>query len=460
MSSKNEANQAKVADDGFIIVESKKKYKSNSIKPPVKTTVTAVPMTYNPHYNNRGKKKNYIKHSQKNYKKTKFVHGGGIRSEWKKVDQVNIVQLEKKTIEYKLEDYKEVGYLREFDRNYQLKLRPKTAIKLKQHYKSPVGGSDISDDPVFVELMEKEFPEDCKVFFMDDVTFTALSTMHKSNFPFNVHAFKYENKFCLFIKDNDDGSAFAAFSTYDENVNGNLPETEAELGKLCLDTTMIETNFGVQCLKPNSSQNEKLGEEEELEYFEEAAEEGRIKMPKLYSYKKLTLNKNTIVYVRTTIDAYETVNNEQRRIMLRTFNNTKSSTWIKKWETQKSIFLTDAYQNNSSRVLKWITQAYLSGVNVLKIGFVVKAASLKTENFKVISVEDVNIKDMGHFFGFNNKDLFGCLSFILDRLGKVSEDCLYAINKTPFENNFTIFEVPNEEEGEEEEGEEEENEDE
>merc|ERR1712226_647050 len=110
-------------DEGFIVVETGK-VKQKQKKPQAKqqNTITQY-MTYNPHYKSRpGKKRNvpnYGRYNNRNYNRTKFVAAGLIHSHWTIVKDVAIPQLDKKKIDYELEDPKTIGSLYKYKKTYE-----------------------------------------------------------------------------------------------------------------------------------------------------------------------------------------------------------------------------------------------------------------------------------------------------------------------------------------------------
>lgn len=166
---------------------------------------------------------------------------------------------------------------------------------------------------------------------------------------------------------------------------------------------------------------------------------------KLYKYQKITFDKY-ILYVRSSVDGYELVRNEKKEILLRNFMEIDPRKWMKKWATAKNIVMTDCCDNNTSKVLQWLTQAYLSEVENIKIAFITRFTSQTPKRHKIIGVENRSVKDLSKIYRFSMNGALNNIKVLLDGMLRLSEDGNFVFNKLGYKNYAKLFKTPIEEE--------------
>ena len=461
---------AKTTTDGFVEVNDKAKVKNLKKKGPTRHVTQVQIMTYNPRYRDRPKKKkHYNRYSNKNYARPKFSTGGGIRSEWAKVQEMNIMKIDTLSLDYSKELIKEFGTYYEFNHLFQTKISYKKPLMLKRPSEKPTLYNGAFKDPFLLNMIfNGEFSQDKKVFFMDEKVFSLLCTVHKTNFPLNLNFNKMGNKYALNIDPEDPSSAFAALYTYEENITGDLPESEATMTNLCVETTLIGQHFNQQCLKTNQKIEKELDTDEDFdEFMEENEVEFHLDPTKMYRYVKINLE-DYVIYVRVAIDAYEKgPGGVVKPILVRTMAEALPMKW-KPWAKNKNSVITKCYKNNTSKVMKWITEAYLADVENIKIAYITRLHSEKPRKHKIIGVENVQVSELSRFIGFYMNLGFSSLKRNLDGLSSITEDGEFIYNKAAYKPFLKFFQMPEvveeddeeEEEEQEEDGSEEEDEDE
>lgn len=434
-------------NEGFIMVESNKvKTSQQKQKPKVRNQPIVQTMGYNPHIKSRpGKKKpntNYSRYNNRNFNRTKFVNAGSIHSDWQIVIDINMPQLDRKTMEYTMTTLASHGYVQRYNPKFE-QVRAKKPYVLPRTKNSPCSVPSTFEDPFLTHMYKakNEQDEGKACFFMADNLFLVLCTMQKNNFPWNVKLYKYQNKFILYSNSNDPSAAFINLSTYNENLQGNLPEDENELGKLCFESTLINENFLQTCTQKEST----ITETNEI-----IGSTSLIDLPVMYKYKRLELQGTNVVYTRVPVEGYEEIAGEKKLILIKTLHEVDQAKWLKDWEANKNLQLTTLYRNNTCKVLKWICQAILAEVTTLKIAFAIRSQYKDSSDHKIIAVEDVPVVELMTTFGFSFDNSLLCLNVILDNLAKLEEDGEYIINKSAFKPSFKVLKVSHLEEIDEE----------
>lgn len=175
-----------------------------------------------------------------------------------------------------------------------------------------------------------------------------------------------------------------------------MPESETVITKLCQESTLIKQNFMKQSVKVDEASvvKQELKSNEELDEFCKNNEmEFELEEDKVYVYKKITFE-SFIIYVRTAVDAYEVVKGEKKNVLLRNFMNDDPVKWSNQWATAKTVVTTDCYKDNNAKVIRWLTEAYLSDVENIKIAYTTRFTSQTPKKHKILGVENTNVKNL------------------------------------------------------------------
>lgn len=429
-------------DEGFKLVE-KNKYNNPKKQrlPNTKNQVVYTLMTYNVHISAKNKKnqrKPVNRYNNKNYNKTKFINAGSIHSEWKVVDDVAIPNLEKKKLTHEITDMTSNGEIFRFETKFH-RINSKKPWVLPKVQKMALASPDTFEDPYLLHQFYNPSPEDegKNLFFMTDNLLLSLCVIQKSLFPWNMRVMKTANKFILYTYSSDQSAGFINLQTHNENIQEHLPDDETELGRLCVETTLIQQNF----LRACTDQNAKESASEEI-----IGDNVIIDMPVMYKYKRIELGGQNVVYTRIPIESYvEDANGKKNYVLVKSLNVIQGTQWLKNWESNKSLQLNTFYKNNKSVVCKWLVQAILTGCDSIKIAIAMRTNSKEREEHKIIGVEDVKISELMNVFQFNFETMLCSLNVVLDSLNKTDENGKYIINKVPFKQNFSVLKIQEEE---------------
>lgn len=163
--------------------------------------------------------------------KTKFKESTLIKSDWAFIHDVMKNSADKSIISSlpQTEVLVKTGTIYEYDNNYT-KLSSKNEKNLIVKESNWHVSSSTSVDPIFLEIIEKEYENGNKnpVLFATDNIITSIMNLKHSNFPFELIVTKTEN-FLIMDKPEKSQQGFFDILTANENINANLPEEEKVL---------------------------------------------------------------------------------------------------------------------------------------------------------------------------------------------------------------------------------------
>jgi len=243
---------------------------------------------------------------------------------------------------------------------------------------------------------------------------------------------KNRKKCILYSTSSDASAAFVNLQTHNENLQGNLPEDENELGLLCVEETLVNQNFLRGCTikdKKETKVNEKIGNYQIID------------LPVMYRYKRIELAGSNVVYTRLPYDSYVEIGGQKQYVLVKSLNAIEGSKWLKNWEANKSLVLNGFYKENKSIIYKWLLQAKLVGAPNIKLAIALRRDSKERDEHKIIGVEDVKVNDLANFLGFNFETSMVCLNLILESLVNIEEDGEYIINKTAFKPSCKLMKI-------------------
>jgi hypothetical protein len=143
------------------------------------------------------------------------------------IADITIPQLEKKKIEYSLETLAIQGEVYKYKPQFE-QIRSKKAFSLPRHNNFPLSSPNTFDDQYLLSQYKSPTERDASknLYYMTDNLFFALCSLQKNQFPWNLRLMKNKNKYILYSDLKDPAAAFINLSTYNENLQGNLPEDE------------------------------------------------------------------------------------------------------------------------------------------------------------------------------------------------------------------------------------------
>jgi translation initiation factor 3 subunit D len=161
------------------------------------------------------------------------------------------------------------------------------------------------------------------------------------------------------------------------NENWNEPdrsdkESINHPSNLSTEATFIAQCFSQQVLDPAEDDEDRHDLGEPLPFADRVVK-GMTPASVGYRYRAFTLADDIKVVARAEVNAYVTRKGEPQLLAVKTLNEFDSKVsgnvdWRQKLETQSGAVLAVEMKNNANRLMKYVAQTAMSGVNEVKLG--------------------------------------------------------------------------------------------
>lgn len=296
----------------------------------------------------------------------------------------------------------------------------------------------------FVEIIKAN--SDLNVFASDAVVAT-LMTVQSSVYPWDISVEKREGKIILDYSE----TRTLAYTTINENAT--TPPDEKDDGingarTLSWEATMSNHYFGQQALLPGADYV--LGPEPEFKVSADKA-----KPRKGYIYKVWEMGNGIKLCVRCQVDSYikeekgpeveeegkkskKEVKEEEKKditlVNLRAVNECyegkRQTTWKKALENNRSAVTSEISINNSTKLAKWTIEALLSGVNNIRLAYLIRRKINDNSKHDIVEVARYTTRELRNLINLNYEACWGVLNMIIQELHN-EEDGSYYLVKDP-----------------------------
>lgn len=232
-----------------------------------------------------------------------------------------------------------------------------------------------------------------------------LMCFRTSVFPWDLTFFKEGNTIIVSRLDDEDRNCYLELQTYMENNTENMPEEERELVELCETNTSITESYQKQL---------KLEDERELRYV------------------RLDLG-DIEVYTRVAVDAED---DQGRECLLRAISEIETIGFWK--EMSLGSIQAEQYNKNTHSLQKWLCQAYLTEVRLIKLGFISRD---QESEFNIMEVEQTTTASIMKNLSYDMKDSLNELRLILNWVF-AREDGEYVCLKVPYKSQLKFYRLP------------------
>jgi len=297
-----------------------------------------------------------------------------------------------------------------------------------------------SDDPVLTNLVKQDTGN---VYATDSVLAVLMSAL-RSAYSWDILVTRDKDG-NLFLDKRDD--SLFDFHTVNEN-SSEPPADDAELGPnaaeaLSKEATFLNYSFSQQLLQKDPAH--------ELKYpnpnpFQSTEDEKVASVA--YLYRSFDFGDGVKLVARTEVDGYQLQDGDPKLISLKALNEYDpriTGGWIKKLESQKAGCFATELKNNNCKLTKWMIQAHLAGVSLLKIGYVSRSSPKDPFSHVILSITEHVPNEFVHEIGADYAQLWGSLKHIIDQLRKLKEEGTYIILRDPNKKQLQIYKVPAEE---------------
>ncbi|GAW80502.1 eukaryotic translation initiation factor 3 subunit 7 [Plasmodium gonderi] len=112
--------------------------------------------------------------------------------------------------------------------------------------------------------------------------------------------------------------------------------------------------------------------------------------------------------------------------------------WRSQIENQKGALLANEIRNNTSKLQKFICQAFISGCEDIKLGFISRKNANDAENHHILSIQSHKTKDLSTQIGLKYENIWGIIRYIVDIISE-KPDGKYVILKDPLKALLRLY---------------------
>lgn len=385
-----------------------------------------------------------------NQRQVTYSSSVDIRPEWPVVESIPFTSLAKLNFTVgKPEDIAFCGALEYYDKVYD-RVTPKVDRPLKRTNKV-FKSVTTSDDPVIRKLAS----EDKAQVFMTDVLLTSLMCAPRSVYSWDIVVTRAGDK--LFF-DKRDGSNLDYLTVAETAPESVLEEKDNINGvqQLSQEATGVNQAFSQQVLVGN-------GEKYECGSKNPFAEGNENLASTAYRYRKYKVSADTELVVRCEIDGVLKHKGQDELLSVKALNEFDPKLtgvdWRHKLETQRGAVLATELKNNANKLAKWTAAALVSGVEIIKLGYVSRVHQRDTRHHVILGTQVCKPKDFAMQINLHMENCWGIVRAVIDLCLKLDEGKylivkepnkpvmrLYSVPENAFEQNYTDDAMPENEE--------------
>lgn len=164
-----------------------------------------------------------------------------------------------------------------------------------------------------------------------------------------------------------------------------------------------------------------------------------------YRYRKFALGDLTLV-ARTEVHGYVHKRGEDHLMTCFALNEWDSKycggvEWRQKIDQQKGAVLITELKNNSCKMAKWTAQSILSGVDMMKLGYVSRNTKTNAYEHSILATQPFKPKDLATQIALDLKNMWGIVKMICELLMR-QEDGKFVLMKDPNKATLRLYSVP------------------
>lgn len=337
-----------------------------------------------------------------------------IRPEWHVLgDQIALSALHKLSSKVgDAEDLASAGSLPVYDRAAD-RVTPKTPAKLRRAA-ARARVPTMLEDPIIRKLSS----ENAGNVFVSSAVLTALMSAPRSALPWDVLITRRDGKLYL---DRRPGSSLEYLTNGETAPEAPTEDRESVNGvqQLSAEATGVNQAFREQVLAAG-------GQTQALDgpLPQELAAAGH--PPPGFKYRKWSLGGLDVV-VRCEIDAIIRVGDQVQQVAVHALNEFDPKwagvDWRQKLENQRGAVLATELKNNANKIAKWTAAAIISGIDLIKLGYVSRVSWKDGGNHVLLGTQAVKPRDFASQMNLNMDNCWGIVRALLDLcVDKMEED--------------------------------------
>lgn len=389
-------------------------------------------------------KNNNTQHRRRMDKKDRMA-SIAVGGSWNMVEEFDLAQLLKlQANPPTVEDLSWCGHIDQYDDAYD-KLTTRISKPLRRtdniiHY-------DVSskDDPILENLCVENTGD----VYATDSIIAQLMAAPRSVYSWDIVIDK--TPFGVFL-DKRDSSNFDLLTVSETAHDPPQATEDADIinhpEKLALEATSINQNFSQQVL----FDDEKGRKSYEPNPFFNDPEPGVQPASVAYRYRKFTMG-NIKLVARCEVHAWQLKKgsvagapDSELTMNIHALNEWDSKlsggvVWRQKIDQQRGAVLATELKNNSCKLAKWTAQSLLSGVDLLKLGYVSRVVNTSAYEHTVLAAQTFKPKDFAAQINLNVNNVWGIIKMIMELLLS-KPDGQYVLLKDPNKAIIRLYELP------------------
>jgi translation initiation factor 3 subunit D len=131
-----------------------------------------------------------------------------------------------------------------------------------------------------------------------------------------------------------------------------------------------------------------------------------------YRYRKFELDEDTTIICRCEVDAAVEGKDENdvQFALVRAFNEWDPKTgvnWRKQLDSQRGAVLATEMHDNANKVAKWCIQSLISGVDIIKLGYVSRALPRDPFRHCILGTQSTKPMEFAQQMNLNIRNIWG-----------------------------------------------------
>ena len=385
--------------------------------------------------NQRGRGRNWQSNNRNNISRKASVE---VKQDWDEIEYYDFARLTKLKLPdvSKAKDLIEAGVLEYYEKNFD-KLNTRSEIKLKEISRR-IPTVTTASDPIIRRLASKYGN-----VFATDVILATLMCCTRSVNSWDIVVTKVKDK--IFLDKRDDSLAFDCL-TVNETAYEAPTQDPVELKMLSDEATHINYCFTQQVLKADKgSPTVKFSEPNPFEDDDDEDQDPEPLAPIGYRYRMWDLGNDISLVCRCEHDAVSIgPDNKKQYLTIKALNEFDHKTdWRQKLDSQSGAVIATELKNNSFKIGKWCLQAYLSGSDLLKLGFVSRTNPRDNKHHEILKVQTFVPSELATSINLNFDNCWGILRAIIDVIKRQPEDGgKFLLLKDPNKTTIRLYKIP------------------
>lgn len=359
-----------------------------------------------------------------------------VQSDWQLIEEIQFGQLANLAlVPEDAVDLKLCGQLEFYDSAYDI-VRTKTSKPLQQVNRL-LNNVTTSNDPVMKQISSDK-NIDARVFITDSIM-AAIMTLNRSIYSWDIVITREGDK-AFFDKRASSNLNYLQVSETSpdppspvDDVKINTPDS------LAVEATYINHNYSQQVLR----QGPKVKFSHPNPFYEDDGSE----MPSTaYKYRKWNIGGGVGLIVRCTVDAAfrDPTTKAIQMAHIKAINEYSlkgSNEWKQRLDIQPGAVFAAELKKNSCKFAKWATSAIVSGVDIIKVGYVVRSSPKDKKKHTIIGSQTYRPEEFASQINLNIHNSWGILRSLIT-LALDQPEGKYLLMKQPNNAIIHMYKIP------------------